>query len=419
MSRCALLLVGWLCTVGLPACGQAPAAVEVAAVWSGAEQEAFRQVLAAFERQSGFRVLYTATGDDIATVLGARLQGGRPPDLAILPQPGLLRDLAQQGALLPIEATVGPAVDRHYAPIWRELGSAAGRLYGLWFKAANKSTVWYNVGVFQDAGVEPPATWAAWLAAARTIADYGVPPFAVAGADGWTLTDWFENVYLRTAGPARYDQLTRREIPWTHPSVRDALHTLAEVFRPDWLAGGTGGALQTDFPTSVARTFARPPEAAMVYEGDFVGGVAAGDAGARLGTDADFFPFPAIRGSAPAVVGGGDVAVLLRDTPAAQALLRFLATPAAGEIWAGLGGFASPNRGVRLAAYPDDIARRSAKLLAEAAVFRFDMSDQLPAAFGGTPGQGEWQILQDFLRDPSDVQGTVDRLEAAARRAAR
>jgi alpha-glucoside transport system substrate-binding protein len=45
------------------------------------------------------------------------------------------------------------------------------------------------------------------------------------------------------------------------------------------------------------------------------------------------------------------------------------------------------------------------------------MSDLAPASFGGTPGQGEWKILQDFLADPSNVDGTASRLEAAAARA--
>ena len=45
------------------------------------------------------------------------------------------------------------------------------------------------------------------------------------------------------------------------------------------------------------------------------------------------------------------------------------------------------------------------------------MSDLQPAAFGGTAGQGEWKILQDFLKNPSDVDGTAQQLEAAAAKA--
>ncbi len=418
--RCLALV--WLLAMAAAACGSpAPGSrLEVAAVWTGGEQKAFGQVLAAFEKQTGTQVRYTSTGDDIAAVLGTRLQGGNPPDVAILPQPGLLADLARQGALKPIEAVAGKEVDENYTPVWRQLGSAKGTLYGVWFKAANKSLVWYDVGVFRAAGVGPPSTWADWLRVSRTISDYGVPPFSIAGADGWTLTDWFENVYLRTAGPELYDRLTRHEIPWTHPSVAVALSTLSQIFgRPEWLFGGTSGALQTDFPTSVSQVFRSPPKAAMVFEGDFVAGVIAGETRAKLGTDAGSFAFPSIQGSPPSVVAGGDVAVLLRESAGGKALIRFLATPEAGKIWARLGGFTSPSKAVNASAYADEISRRSAEALLAARNVRFDMSDQAPAAFGGTPGQGEWAILQDFLRRPADIHGIMQRLEAAATRAYR
>ena len=68
-------------------------------------------------------------------------------------------------------------------------------------------------------------------------------------------------------------------------------------------------------------------------------------------------------------------------------------------------------------AYPDDITRTTATALADAQTFRFDMSDLAPASFGGTPGKGEWKILQDFLSNPSDVNGTASKLESAAAKA--
>src|SRR5690606_30760712 len=139
-----------------------------------------------------------------------------------------------QGALQPIEDVAGEEIDENYDEIWRELGTVDGELYGVWFKAANKSTVWYNVPVFEDAGVEPPEDWDGFLDTSQTIADFGVTPVAIGAADGWVLTDWFENVYLRTAGPDLYDQLATHEIPWTDPSVTDALTTLGELFgQPD------------------------------------------------------------------------------------------------------------------------------------------------------------------------------------------
>jgi ABC-type molybdate transport system substrate-binding protein len=392
--------------------------VEVAAVWTGAEQKNFEAVLDNFAQKSGASVNYTSTGDDIAAVLGTQIEGGKPPDVAVLPQPGLLRDLAKEGSLKPIEEFAGAQIDEAYAPVWRDLATVDGELHGVWFKAANKSTWWYNVGAFEQAGVEPPTDWDQLQEVAGTLTASGVAPFSIGAADGWVLTDWFENVYLRTAGAETYEKLASHEIEWTDESVATALERLGEVWgNDDWVAGGASGALQTDFPTSVNQTFADPPDAATVYEGDFVSGIITEETQAELGADADFFEFPAIDGSPPSVVGAGDAAVLLTDNEAASALIAYLACAEAAEIWAKAGGFTSPNKQVDVSVYPDDISRRSAEALANAEAFQFDLSDLQPAAFGGTVGQGMFQLFQDFLRNPDDVEGIQKKLEAAAAKA--
>jgi hypothetical protein len=105
---------------------------------------------------------------------------------------------------------------------------------------------------------------------------------------------------------------------------------------------------------------------------------------------------------------------MMKDTPQARELVKFLATPQAAEIWAKLGGFSSPNKAVNQSVYPDPVTKRNASALAEAAKFRFDMSDQAPAAFGGTPGRGEWALLQQFANNPTNVDGITSQLEQAA-----
>lgn len=394
--------------------------LEVAAVWSGAEQEVFKTVIAGFEKETGAKVTFTSTGDDIATVLNTKIKGNAAPDVAVLPQPGLLAKFAKSGDAKPLSDKTLEQVDANYAPIWKELGTSDGKAYGVAATASNKSTVWYNVPSFEQAGVTPPKTWDEFLAAAKTLGDSGVPvPVALGGADGWTLTDWFENVYLRVAGPDMYDQLTAHEIPWTDESVKTTLSTLAELWgNGDMIVGGNSGALQVAFPDSVTQVFSDEPEGAIVYEGDFVAGVISDSTNAVVGEDAQFFPFPSVNGSESSVVGGGDVAVALTDSDASMALLQYLATPEAAEIWAGLGGFISPNENVDSSVYPDDTTRQIAEALVGAGDnFRFDMSDQMPPAFGGTPGAGEWKILQDFLGDPTSVDATAQALEDAAAQA--
>ena len=392
--------------------------VEMIAKWTGGELEAAKQVMQAFTDETGIKVDLQGVGDDLPTILSTRVEGGDPPDVAQLPQPGLLVDLAQKGALLPIDDIVGDAVEERYAAVWKELGSHDGKLYGVWFKAANKSTVWYNVQAWEEAELEPPKTWDEWVDASRDLLDAGTKPLAVGGADGWVLSDWFENVYLRMAGPQKYDQLAKHEIPWTDQSVKDALIMMEDLVGNDeFVAKGLSGSLQVTFEDSVKLVFGQPSEAATVYEGDFVANTIRDETQAKPEENFNFFAFPSIDGSDPAVVGGGDVVVMMEDRPAVRELMEYLATGEAAEVWAKLGGFSSPNKDVDLGVYPDDITREAARQLVEAETFRFDLSDTVPSALGATKGAGIWGRLQDWMSNPEDVDGVTQRLEDEAKTA--
>jgi alpha-glucoside transport system substrate-binding protein len=428
-SGCAALLSG--CgSVGAPAApslrGQR---LEVAAVWSGVEQRNFEQVLRAFTRRTGVTVRYTSAGYSVPVFLRARLAAHRLPDIAFLPQPGLLHRYAAQHLLVPLNRIAGAAVAGNYNATWRRLGSVGTTLYGVWFKAADKSLIWYNEGVFERAGLVPPTSIAGLIQLAHRLARLGVPAFAVGGADGWTLADWFSNIYLRLAGPGHYDLLAAHRIAWTDPSVTAALRLLGQVLGPGVIAGGPRGALRTSYAGSVQETFASSgpatppyaprPAAAMVFEGDFVAGIIAGQTRAQIGTDADAFAFPAAGRPAPGMVAGGDAAVLMRRSAAGAALIRFLASPQAAAIWAARGGFVSPNINLSLSTYPAGISRSIARSLMEAGSgFRFSLSDLTPSGFGGTEGRGMRGILQQFLAG-RDVSTTAARLEQAARQAYR
>jgi alpha-glucoside transport system substrate-binding protein len=388
--------------------------LSIIGIWSGPEQKNFQLVLDGFKKKNpGVSVKYTSAGNNTPTVLSTAIAGGNPPDLAAVGQPGLVKQFSARKAIKPIDY-VKSTMAKNYAPSWVTLGTYSGHLYGMVFKGANKSTIWYSVQAFKNAGVKPPKTWPELLTAAKTLRASGTPAYSIAGADGWTLTDLFENIYLRQAGAAKYDQLTAHKIKWTDPSVKAALTAMASIFSDTGnVFGGTSGALQTDFPTSVTNVFSLPAKAAMVMEGDFVPG-AATTSKAKPIVNYNEFAFPSVGGSAPSVVGGGDTIVMFKDTPAARALVTYLASAEAATIWAKRGGFSSPNKGVPASAYSDSITRATATALAQAKIFRFDMSDLAPSAFGGTPSQGEWKALQDFLKKPSDVNGAASKLETAA-----
>ena len=382
-------------------------------VWTGQEAQHFQDVIAAFGKSyPRIKVTYRALGDNLPTVLSTAVAGGRPPDMADIPQPGLVKQFVTKRALKPI-SYARPTLAANFTPSWLKLGTVNGTLYGFVFKASNKSTVWYSDRAFRQAGVRPPATWSQLVSRARTIRLSGTPPYAIGGADGWTLTDLFENIYLRQAGPAKYALLSAHKLRWTDRSVTAALKTMAQVVgTSSELVGGRSGALQTDFPTSVNDVFQTPPKGAMVLEGDFVPGVAT--VHATAGVTYGEFPFPSIDGSKPMVEIGGDTVVAFRDTPAIRAFVRFLATPQAAAAWARHGGFATGNRKLNPSVYPNAITRKTASAIANAKAVVFDMSDEQPSAFGATVGQGEWGIFQRFLSNPGDVAGAQRELESAA-----
>lgn len=385
--------------------------LNVVAAWSGAEQANFEAVLEAFEQATGATVNYTSFGDNGPTYIQGQLEGGTPPNVAVLGQPALMESLATNGDLQPVTDEVEQIVGENYTESWIDLGTVDDELYGVWFKAANKSTVWYNADIYDEAGATAPATWDEFLDQLQLITDSGYSGISIGADVGWPLTDWFENVYLRTAGPEMYDQLTAHEIPWTDPSVTEALEALATLWGTDLVQ--PGGAQRT-FPESVTEVFGADPQAGTVYEGDFVAGNITEDGNSVVGENALFYDFPSINDSPASVVGGGDVAVQFTDDEATSALMAFLASPESAEIWVPEGGLTSPNQSVDTSLYPDDTARQIAEALTGAEVFRFDMSDLVPSAFGGTPGQGFWQEMISFFQDPSDVQGTQERLEDAA-----
>jgi alpha-glucoside transport system substrate-binding protein len=386
--------------------------ISLMGIWVGAEQEAIEGVLDGFrEAYPNVEVEYLPAGDELVTRLATALEGGNPPDLATVAQPGTIADFAEAGDIQSLEFARETAVENLGEDVVNT-GSVDGTLYGIYVKAINKSTVWYNVAAFEEAGVEPPETWDDFLAAAETVGASGLPAYSLAGADGWTITDLFENVYIRTAGADMYDQLARHEIPWTDQSVKDALTQMAEIYSDtDNIAGGREAALQTDNAGSISKVLTDEPEAAMVIEGDFV--PTAVETTLEPETGYNVFTFPAIDDSPTAVIGAGDFVSMFRDSPAAQALVEYLASEEAGQQWAER-GIATPNRNVDTGLYPNELVRTTAGAVGEAEIFRFDLSDLQPSEFGGTVGQGLFKLFQDFLANPEDVDGITEQMEAAA-----
>ena len=198
-------------------------------------------------------------------------------------------------------------------------------------KLNSKSTVWYRPDLFAEGGYEPPATYDDFVALADQItADGGHGPHCAGAAGTWTLTDWFESIYIRQSGVDAYDTLFSPDGNWTDQSVKDAINLMLELLTDENIAGGKEGALATTFTDGIGLTFAADATAQMYYEGGFVGGIAVGDVNPDLVWDEtiSFFPFPTVDGGGEGVITiGGDVMGAFTTNPGVAEFMQFLGEP--------------------------------------------------------------------------------------------
>jgi alpha-glucoside transport system substrate-binding protein len=393
--------------------------VTIFSLWGGSEEEAFKKVLAQFTQDTGIQTKYEAARDFLP-VIRTRLNAGNPPEVGILPRPGFVDELARDDALIPLE-DLGLDVDtinENYGETWVDLATFEDTTYGVVAKANSKSTVWYKPTSFQENGFEIPETWDELNQIVEQYKAKGMTPWAV-GAQGrdssWTLTDWFEQIYVRTAGGDNYDKLFSGELAFNDQTVKDALTEMLKHVNDENVVGGIDGALSLSFQDGIARVFGTNPQAEMYMLGGFVGGIALGaNENLEAGTDIDFFPFPTINEEhGNPLVGSGDVAAAFVNNEDVARLIEYLSTPEAGRVWVSTGAIVSPNKGVSSDDYPNELVSKEAEQVVNAESFRFDGSDLLP----GTLGQDFGTLLQNIVKTPDQMDSLLDDYQAQAEKA--
>jgi alpha-glucoside transport system substrate-binding protein len=395
----AALLVS-ACSSGGNAPGTAAAGstINVMSLWGGSEQDAFQKVLDAFKTKTGVTAKYESIRQDYATTLQARISGGNPPDVAIIPGIGFLRQFAKQGAIKKV-SDLGidvNAIKSQYPPGILEVGQVGGTQYAIMVKFNSKSTMWYRPDKFKTMGVSPATDWASFTKLLSDVKAKGQAPLGLGAGDSWTLTDWFEEIYLRqVAGPDKYDKLFSGKLPWTDPSVQQTVDVMKQALNDQNVAGGITAALGRSFTDGIGQVFSTSPQADIYYEGGFVGGIATGQTNTALkvGDTIDWFDFPA-KQFGNSVEIGGDVIAAFTTKPGVKEFLQYMTTADAGAVWAGTGAIISPVKSVASSAYPNDLAKREAAQVANASAVRYDGSDLLPSGGGDDMGAA----LQDALR---------------------
>jgi alpha-glucoside transport system substrate-binding protein len=365
-------------------------------------------------------VVYLNTRDAGAD-LANDIQNGNPPDLAVLPNPGAMRQYALKGYLYPIDGALNlQTMNSQYSPYWRQLMQASGpsgtAYYAVVVKAALKSVIWYDPNQlsapYRDVLTSGTLTWDQLMSLTEHL---GPTPWCIGLADGsssgWPGTDWIEDIVLHQSGLQVYDEWWKGQLPWTSAEIKEAWQAFGQV-----AAKGTPSELTTSYQTVGQSLFTNPPGCYLDHEGPQETLSSSNSSGPQPGAGFNFIPFPSLTPTdSNNLEVGGDLLGMTNPTPAAEKFVAYLTTPQAQEAWISLygSGAISVNEAVPLDDYPDPASRHIAQILRQSANVRFDASDSMPSTMSSAFESAVLQYIDNPRQLPAILVG-LDQVQRAA-----
>ncbi len=406
--------------------------VSIQTQWIGGEGENFAASIAPFEAATGIDIVVDSIGSSHETVLRTRIEGGAPPDLAMLAQPAAIIGYGEAGRLVDVATIMDTTklADEHAATVG--LYSSGDSVWAIPYKVDVKSTVWYPIKAFAAAGYDVPTTWAELEALEAQIRESGSAPWCIgmeAGtATGWQATDWLEDIVLRTAGIDAYNQWITGELKFDSPEITAAMDVLSKIYFTEGNVYGGNTAIvatpQTQpmdpmFPTDGDWDGFTPgcwmQKQATWYGPDFFPDQrTTGDPSQFvIGEDIGLFYFPPIdEAQGNPALGAGDALMVLADRPEVRAAAQFLSTPAGIQAWIEAGSALSANQSTPAEWYQGNYKLEVASgIVANATSFGFDASDLMPAAVG--TGSFWTEMVNWISANGADTQARLQAIDAS------
>ena len=392
---------------------------------TGGEATALQATFDKFTKDTGIKVVYTGDKAFEGNIV-TKVSGGSAPDIAIVPQPGLLKTLVDTGEVKPAPDAVSANVDANWSPDWKQYGTFDDVFYAAPMLANIKGYVWYSPASFAEWGVEVPTTWDETLALTKTIQEKtGSAPwcagFASGDASGWPGTDWIEDLVLRQGGPEVYDNWVAGDVKFTDPEIKDAFDAVGLILQnPDYVNAGFGDIKSInstafgDVAAKVADGSCPLTHQASFLSANFLEAKTASGATPTVAPDGDVYGFvlPGIEAGSANIEVGGEFVTAFSDSAATQQVLEYMSTPEWADLRVAQGGSISANLNA-------DPSLASSPLLTEAmellqnpnTTVRFDASDLMPSVVGSGSfwkGMVNWIDGRDTETILSDIQAGYD-----------
>ncbi len=378
----------------------------------------FENSVKAFEEMTGIDIQYEGSKEFEASI-GISIEGGNAPDIVDFPQPGLLKNFVAKGYVVDLNKVLDMnKVKSNYIQSWLDMAtmeSPDGEIMaGIWGRVNGKSLVWYNKKEFDAAGYEVPETWEELVALQKMIISDGDTPWAIGiesgAATGWAMTDWVEEMMLRTTSLENYDKWVAGELKFDSPEVRKAIETVASIWFADGMVyGGRKSISTTSFGDAPKVMFENPPKAWMHKQGNFITTFFPDNTVA--GEDYDFFYLPSVDPSlGRPVLVAGDIYAMFDDRPEVRMVMQYFATGASVEGWVKAGGAISPHKDSKLDWYTNVVDRKVAEVIQNATSVRFDGSDLMP----GQVGAGSfWKEMTAYVSESKSLDEALKAIDAS------
>ena len=355
--------------------------------------------------------------DNINQLILTRIQANDPPDIAVIPQPGVIKQIVDRGKAVELTDDIVPAdAIADMTPGTLEAGQIDGKQYGLMISMNVKSLVFYNKQAWDKAGYKAPESLEELTALAEQIKSDGGTPWCFGiesgAATGWPVTDWFEDLIMRFGGADVYQQWVEHEVPFDSEVVREAADYLeANVLAEGNVPGGRGSISSVAFGDAEDTMWEDDPGCWLLKQGNFI--VSADfipeDVVANVDERIGVFGFPpAEAGGENPVLGGGDLATLLEDNEDSRAVMEILADVELGTTAAPESSFISPHTGFDASLYPSDLTRQIADVAYQSDAVLFDGSDLMP----GEVGAGTfWKEMTAWISEQQDLDTTLKNID--------
>ena len=307
--------------------------------------DTLREIAKDFEKENPNVHVKVVNVPNAGEVLKTRVLAGDIPDVVnIFPQSIEFQEWAKAGYFEDLSnKDYLKRVKNHYADKY----AIDGKIYNIPY-TANAYGIYYNKDKFKELGLKVPETWDEFEKLVDTIIAKGETPFAIAGADTWTLNGYHQLALATSTGGGKeandYLRFSKPNAIKSSDSVLKDDFRLLDLFRKK-------GAMQTNWQgagyTDVVGAFARG-DALMTPNGSWaITAINAQDPKFNVGT----FPFPGKQKGQSLTIGAGDLAWSISSSSKhkkeANAFVEYMSRPEVMQKYYDVDGSPTAIEGVK------------------------------------------------------------------------